>query len=84
MWHDQIIANIDMDINNANDLQTHKVWIQDICKSHLFWQKVIGNTLLHMDIVIDERLTCNVNQVYMYMVLVVNIYVFQITMGLLN
>ena len=46
-------------------------------------KKYLENTLLHINIVIDDRLTCNVNQVYMYMILVVNIYAFLITMGLL-
>ena len=46
-------------------------------------KKVLGNTLLSKNIVIDDRLPCNVNQVYKYTILVVSIYAFLITMGLL-
>ena len=46
-------------------------------------KKYLKNTLLSINIVIDERLTCNVNKVYKYMILVVSIYAFLITMGLL-
>ena len=46
-------------------------------------KKILENTLLSINIVIDDRLTCNVNKVYKYMILVVSIYVFLITMGLL-
>ena len=59
-----------------------RVWVQDIYKKSTdkkYWE----NTLLSINIVIDDRRTCNVNQVYMYVILVVSIYAFQITMGLL-
>ena len=46
-------------------------------------KKYLENTLLSINIVIDDRLRCNVNKVYMYMILVVSIYAFLITMGLL-
>ena len=48
-------------------------------------KKYLENTLLSINIVFDNRLTCNVNKVYMYMILVVCtcIYAFLITMGLL-
>ena len=42
----------------------------------------LENTLLNIIIAIEDRLTCKVNKVYMYMILVVNIYAFLITMGL--
>ena len=48
-----------------------------------FGKKVLGNTLLSINIVIDDRLPCNVNKVYKYTILVVSIYAFLITMGLL-
>ena len=75
-----------MDINNKNELQTH----QGMDSRHM--QKVNcsnknyrENTLLSINIVINDRLTCMVNKVYMYMILVVStcIYAFLITMGLL-
>ena len=44
-----------------------------------YWE----NTLLSINIVIDDRLTCNVNKAYMYMILVVSIHAFPITIGLL-
>ena len=44
-----------------------------------YWE----NTQLHMTIIINDGLTCNVNKVCMYMTLVVSFYVFLITMGLL-
>ena len=60
-----------------------RVWIQDICiKSTVMAKKYLENTLLSINI-IDDRLTCNVNKVYKYMILVVSIYAFLITMGLL-
>ena len=40
------------------------------CSEKKYWE----NTLLSINIVIDDRLTCNVNKVYMYMNLVVSIY----------
>ena len=60
------------------------VWIQDICKkSTVLTKKYWENTLLSINSFIDDRVTCSVNQVYMYVILVVSTYVFQITMGLL-
>ena len=44
-------------------------------------KKYLENTLLSINIAIDDRLTLNVNKVYMYMLLVVSIYAFLITMG---
>ena len=73
-----------MYINNKNELQTHQVWIQDMCKkSTVLTKKYWENTLLSINIVIDDRRTYNVNKVYKYMILVVSIYAFVITMGLL-
>ena len=61
-----------------------RVWVQDICKkSTVLTKKYWENTQLHLNIVINDRLTCNVNKVYMYMILVVSIYAFLITMVLL-
>ena len=61
-----------------------RVWMQDICKkSTLLTKKYWENTLLSINIVIDDRLTCNVNKEYMYMIMVASIYAFLITMGLL-
>ena len=72
-----------MDINNTNELQIHQgmdsIHMQ---KSTVLTKKYLENTLLRINIVIDDRLTCNVNRL-MYMILVVNIYAFLITMGLL-
>ena len=58
------------------------VWIQDICKVNCSDKKYWENTLVSINIVIDDRLTFNVNKVCMYMLLVVSIYAFLITMGL--
>ena len=61
-----------------------RVWIQDICKkSTVLAKKYWENTLFSINIVIDDRLACNVNKVYKYMILVLSIYAFLITMGLL-
>ena len=63
-----------------------RVWIQDICKKvNCSDKNSWENTLLSINIVIDDRLTCNVYKVYKYMILVVStcIYAFLITMGLL-
>ena len=49
------------------------------CSDKKYWE----NTLFSIIIVIDDRLTCNVNKVYMYMILVGSICAFLITMGLL-
>ena len=78
------IAKHYMDINNKNELQTHQGMdarhMQKInCSDKKHWE----NTQLHITIVIKDRLTCNVNKVYMYMILSVSIYAFLITMGLL-
>ena len=56
-----------------------RVWIQDICKkSTILTKKYWENTQPQINIVINDRLTCNVNKVYMYMILVVSIYEFLI------
>ena len=71
-----------MDINNTNELQTYqgkKSRHMQYVQTKKYWE----NTLLRINIVIDDILTCNVNQVYMYMSLMVNIYAFLFTMGLL-
>ena len=55
-------------------------------KSTVLTKKYWENTLYSINIVIDvidDRLTCNVNKVYMYMILVGSICAFLITMGLL-
>ena len=49
------------------------------CSYKKYWE----NTLLSINIVIDDRLSCKVNKVYMYMVLVVRIYTFLITISIL-
>ena len=49
------------------------------CSDKKYW----ANTQLHINIVINDILPCNVNNVYMCMVLVVSIYAFLITMGIL-
>ena len=73
-----------MDIINKKELQTHQGMNSSICKkSTVLTKKYWENILLSIKIVIDDKLTCNVNQVYMYMILVVSIYAFLITMGLL-
>ena len=44
-----------------------RVWIQDICKkSTVLTKKYWKNTLLSINIIIDDRLTCNVNKVYVH------------------
>ena len=51
------------------------VLIQDICKkSTVLAIKYWENTLLSINIVIDDRLTCTVNKLYMFISLVVSIY----------
>ena len=61
-----------------------RVCIQDICKkSTVLTKKYWEYTQLHINSAINDRITCNVNKVYMYMILVVSIYAFLITMGLL-
>ena len=66
-----------MDINN--ELETHQGmdsrYMQKVnCSDKKYWE----NTLLSINIVFDDRFTCNVCQVYMYMILVVSscIYAF--------
>ena len=49
------------------------------CSVKKYWE----NTLLSINIVINVRRTCNVNKVYKYVILVVSIFAFLITMGLL-
>ena len=61
-----------MDINDKNGLQTYQGMdsrhMQKVnCSDKKYWE----NTLLSINTVINDRLTCNVNKVYMYMVLVV-------------
>ena len=69
-----------MDINNKNELQTNQGMIsRNMQKINCSDKNVLGER----STVIDDRLTCNVNKVYMYMLLVVSIYAFIITMGLL-
>ena len=61
-----------------------RVWIHYICKkSSVLTKKYLENALLSINIVIDDRLTCNVNIVCMYMILVVRIIAFLISMSLL-
>ena len=73
-----------MDFNNENDLKTHQgMDSRHMQKVNFSDKKYWENTLLSTNIVIDDRHTCNVNKVYMYMILVVSIYAFLITMGLL-
>ena len=63
-----------------NELQTH----QGMDSRHM--QKVNSsdqNSILIINMVIDDSLTCNVNKVYVYMILLMSIYAFLITMGLL-
>ena len=73
-----------MDINNKNELQTHQgMDSRHVLKVNRSDKKYRENTLLCININIDDRLTCNVNKVYMYMILVVSICAFLITMGLL-
>ena len=62
-----------MDINNKNELQTHQGMdsrhMQKVnCSDKKYWE----NTLLSINIVIDDRLACNINKAYMYMILVVS------------
>ena len=52
-------------------------------KSSVLTRKYWDDTQLSINTVIDDTLTCNVNNVYMFMILVVSIYAFLITMGLL-
>ena len=74
-----------MDIKNKNELQTSQgMDSRHMQKVNCSDKKNIGRTLysISINIVIDDRLR-DVNKVYMYMILVVSIYVFLITMDLL-
>ena len=74
-----------MNINKKNKLQTHQCMdsrhMQNVNCSDK--KKYLENTLFSINMVINDRLTCNVNKVYMYMILVVSIYAFLVTMGIL-
>ena len=77
MRHGQITAECHLDINNKNELKTHHgMNSRHMQKQH--WE----NTLLSINNIMDDGLTCNVNKVYMYMILVMSIYAFLTTMGL--
>ena len=73
-----------MDINNKNELQTHQgIDSRHMKKVNFSDKNSIGRTLYNIvNIVIDDKCTCYVNKVYMYMILVMSIYAFLITMGL--
>ena len=82
--HEQIIAKHYMNTNNKNELQTRQGMdsrhMQKVnCSDKKYWE----NTQLHINIVINDRLTCNVYKLNMYMILMVSIYAFLITIGLL-
>ena len=80
MWHDQAIAKRYMDINNKNKLLTHQgIDSRHMQKVNCSAEKRLEKTLLSINIVVDDRLTC---KVYMYMILVVSIYTILITKGL--
>ena len=84
MWHDQIIAKRYMDMKTENELQKHQgMDSRHMQKVNCSDKKYKDNTLLSINIVIDDIRACNVNKVYVYMILVVSIYTFLITMGLL-
>ena len=72
-----------MDIHNKKELQTHQGMdsrhMQKVnCSNKNYWE----NTQVHINIVINDRFSCNVNKVYMYIILVLSIYAFLVTMGL--
>ena len=75
-----------MDIKNKNELQTHQGMdsrhMQKVNRSD---KKYCENTLLSINIVINDTITCNFNKVYIYMTFVVStgIYAFLLTMCLL-
>ena len=72
-----------MDINNNNKLQTHHGMDQSTCeKTIVLTRYYLESTLdlLSLTIVTNGRPTCNVYKVYM--ILVIRIYVFLITMSL--
>ena len=71
-----------MDINNKNESQTHQdMYLRHMQKVNCSDKKYWESTQLHINIVITDTLTCNVNKENMYMILVVSIYAFLITMG---
>ena len=73
-----------MYINNKTELQTHQgMDSRHMQKVNSSGKKYWENTLLSINIVIDDILTCNFNKVYKYMILVVSIFAYLITMGLL-
>ena len=73
-----------MYINSKNELQTNQVMdSRHMLKVNCSGKKKLENTLFSINVVIDDRLACNVNKVYKYMILVLSIYAFLITMGLL-
>ena len=62
-------------INNRNEMQTHQgMDSRHLKKSTVLTKKYWENTLLSINFVIDDRLTINVNKVYMYMSFVVSLY----------
>ena len=86
MWHYQINAGI---LNNKAlyEYKTRRMsgkytrdWVLHT-KNQLFWQKIVlrGHPSHYQECYHDE-LTCNVNKVYM--ILLISIYVFLISMGL--
>ena len=71
-----------MDINNKNELQTHQgMDSRHLQKVNCSDKKVLGEHSIRYKHCYDDRLTY---KVYMYMILVVSIYAFLITMGLLT
>ena len=73
-----------MDMNTENELHRHQgIDSRHMQKVNCSDKKYKENTLLSINIVINDMRACNVNKVYMYMILVVSIYTFLITMGLL-
>ena len=58
MLFDKIIAKRDIDVNNKKSCKHTGVCIQDICKQSISLSKKNGgNTLLSINIVINDRLT---------------------------
>ena len=82
LLQESLTVNRYMDISNKNELQPHQgMKSRNMHKSQLFWQKIAWeSTLLIINIVTNDRLTCNVNKVHM--ILGVSIYAFLITIGL--
>ena len=55
-----------MDINIKNELQTHQgMDLRHMQMSTVLTKKYWKNTVLRINIIIDDRLTCSVNKVYM-------------------